>query len=41
MQKSVNDQIAASAGEINQLLKEIAELNIRVVITEGGGHFGQ
>ena len=37
VQKSVNDQIAASAVEINRLLKEIAELNVRVVITEGGG----
>ena len=37
VQKSVNDQIADSAVEINQLLEEIAELNVRIVITEGGG----
>lgn len=35
-QKSVNHEIAATSSDINRLLKEIAELNIRVVVTEGG-----
>jgi flagellar hook-associated protein 1 FlgK len=34
--KQVNDQVAASANDINSLLQKIAELNVKIVQTEGG-----
>ena len=33
---NVNDEITSSAADINRLLKEIAELNVNIVQTEGG-----
>ncbi len=36
IRRNVNGQIAGSANDINRLVKEIAELNINIVQTEGG-----
>ena len=36
VRKQVNDQVAASASDINSLLQKIAELNVKIVQTEGG-----
>lgn len=36
VRKQVNDQVAASANDINSLLQKIAELNVKIVQTEGG-----
>jgi flagellar hook-associated protein 1 FlgK len=37
---NVNEEIESTADDINRLLKEIAELNVKVVITEGGATDG-
>ena len=36
VRKQVNDQVAASANDINSLLQKIADLNVKIVQTEGG-----
>ena len=37
LHQSTNDQIKATADDINRLLNEIAKLNVQIVTTEGGG----
>ena len=37
MRSNVNDEIAAAAGDINRLLEKVAELNVQIVMVEGGG----
>jgi flagellar hook-associated protein 1 len=40
LHQNVNDQIVATAGEINNLLVDIAKLNVQITTTEGGGVSG-
>lgn len=37
LSNTVNTEVASMAGDINALLKEVATLNARITITEGGG----
>jgi flagellar hook-associated protein 1 len=39
--ESLNNEISASAGDINRLLSEIADLNVNIVQTEGANTAGQ
>jgi len=38
--KHVNNQIAFAADDINRLLEEVAKLNVKIVVTEGGAANG-
>jgi len=40
VRRDINDRIVNSAGEINQLLKEVAKFNVQVSEMEGGGTRG-